>query len=232
MMDGAGWDKFHGDYKKLSKKLSTMNLEFTVHPPAWDINLTAEMEDLRKVAFQIHQDTLKFSADIGAAHMVFHPGFSGSPCFSKKTAQARAHEAVCSLAEIANKCGVKLAFENVGYHGQSIYTEEEYSHALDQVDPIVGYLIDTGHANVNHWDIKSLIVKVSSRLIGYHIHDNNGKSDQHLPMGMGTIGWDEIYKAMIKVHSVDFDYVLEYAPGTDFKSYEEGKNLLGHILNN
>lgn len=226
MMDAAGWDSYGGDYSKLVKELRALGAEYSVHPAAWDINLTAEMELLRDAAFCHHMDVLRFCADIGAYQMVLHPGFSYSPCFDKETAKKRAHEATCKLAKEAKRLGVKLAFENVGYNGASIYTEEEYARALDEIDPVVGYLIDIGHANVNHWDIPALMEKVSDRLIGLHIHDNDGTSDAHLPIGQGNVDWDKVIPAMKKIRCKECEYILEYAPGTSLEMLERDKDML------
>ena len=226
MMDAAGWDIYRSNYKDLIAGLNERGLHYSVHPAAWDINLTAEMGILRDAAYRHHLDALEFSAQIGASQMVLHPGFANSPCFSKETARKRAFETTCKLAEIAKKSGVKLAYENVGYNGQSIYTMEEFIHALDDVDSIVGYLVDIGHANVNHWDIPALIRAVSYRLFGLHIHDNTGKGDNHLPIGRGTSDWHGIYDAMREIKNPDCEFILEYAPGLPLTYLEEGKALL------
>ena len=134
-------------------------------------------------------------------------------------------------AEEAKKAGVRLAFENVGYHGSSIYTQEEYIHALDGVDPIVGYLIDVGHAHVNAWDIPGTIDAVSHRLYGLHLHDNRGNCDAHLPMGEGTIPWDQVLAAIGRIQTPECEFVLEYAPMQPLERLRSGEEMLGSIVN-
>ena len=231
MMDAGAWDSFHGQYARLAEELRGLGAEYSVHPAAWDINLTAEMEILRDAAYRHHLEALEFSARLGASQMVVHPGFAYSPCFDKGTAKKRAHEAVCRLAEEAGKAGVKLAFENVGYNGASIYTEEEFLAALDGVDPVAGYLIDIGHANVNRWDIPGMIEKLSGRLFGLHIHDNNGSCDAHLPIGEGTVDWEAVFAAMEKIRTPGCEYILEYAPGLPLEKLKRDGALLEKKLN-
>jgi len=230
MMDGAGWDSCHGDFNGMAESLKELGLHYSVHPAAWDINLTAEMEIFREAAYRHHLAALEFSARLGASQMVVHPGFAYSPAFSKETAKKRAHETICRMAEEAKKAGVKLAFENVGYNGTSIYTEEEFLHALDDVDPIVGYLIDVGHANVNQWDIPGMIDALSHRLFGLHLHDNCGNCDAHLPMGEGSIPWDKVLEAMGRIQTPGCEFVLEYAPMQPLEKLETGKALLEEKL--
>ena len=229
MMDAAGWDCWHADYSKLIPELKKRPLHYTVHPAAWDINLTAEMKILRDAAYQHHLSALNFTAELGAKQMVLHPGFAYSPCFNKDTARQRAHEAACSLAEEAKKLGVQLAYENVGYNGASIYNYEQYKHSLDDVDESVSYLIDIGHAHVNDWDDPQLIRDLKGRLAGLHIHDNNGRGDQHLPIGKGNQDWDALAAAMREITDPECEFVLEYAPGVPLDYLVKGTEFLKNI---
>lgn len=56
--------------------------------------------------------------------------------------------------------------------------------------------IDFGHANtmgkVNDF------IKVLKSASHVHIHDNHGKSDEHLAIGEGTIDWNKVSKALIR----------------------------------
>ena len=226
MMDGASWDSYNGDFSALVRELRARDVEYSVHPAAWDINLAAETEILRDAAYDHHCQAMHFAAEIGASQVVLHPGFVGSPCFSKETSKRRAKEATQRLAKDAKALGLKLAFENVGYNGQSIYTEEEYVTALDDVDPVVGYLIDIGHAHLNGWNIPQMIERVSHRLLGLHIHDNSGKYDEHLPIYCGTVPWEDVFRAMKENCRSDCEYILEYVPGTHLDALTSGKRVL------
>lgn len=226
MLDGASWDRHYGNLSDLARRLRRKDVSYSLHPTAWDTNLTAEMKFLRETAYDHHLHALKFAAEVGARQMVLHPGFVGSPCFSKTVAQQRSREATQSLAEVAKTLGVRLALENVGYKGQSIFNEEEFVSALDGIDETVGFLIDLGHAHLNHWNIPRLIDSVSDRLIAFHIHDNNGQGDQHLPIFDGTIPWAETFTAMKRNHNLNCEYILEYAPGFSLETLTKGKEVL------
>lgn len=225
MMDGAAWDGYAADFSELARELKQRNVNYSIHPAAWDINLTAETKILRAAAYEHHLQVLRFAAELGASQVVLHPGFVGSPAFSRNTAKERAKEAIVRLAEVAKSLGVRLAMENVGYGGQSIYTEEEFCTVLDDVDPVVGYLIDLGHAHLNNWNIPELIEKVAPRLLALHIHDNNGEGDQHLPIFEGTIDWQPIFAA-VSLCNEDCEFILEYAPGTPLQELTKGREIL------
>ena len=225
MMDGRAWDNVDGTWARLVKGLRECGASLSVHPAAWDTNLTSETKAIRDATMRLHVDTIRFAAEIGAHQVVLHPGFSGSPAFDKAEARSRARAATEALIAVAKPLGIKLAFENVGYHGSSIYSFEEFSVALEGLDDTVGYLIDTGHAHINGWDIPKLIRRVSGRLYGLHIHDNDGLSDQHLPIYGGNIEWQGIFDAM-KSAPEDCEFILEYAPGVPLERLSEGKSIL------
>lgn len=109
---------------------------------------------------------------------------------------------------IARPRGVKLAVENVGYQGTAIFTMNEFSSFLDPMDDNVGYLIDTGHAFIDHWDIPRLIRTVQDRLLALHLHDNAGSFDQHLAIGEGSIPWEPIWDS-VRSTEMRFQLVLE-----------------------
>ena len=229
MMDAAGWDVWQADYSKLIPELKKRPVHYSVHPAAWDINLTAEMKILRDAAFAHHLSALQFTAEIGGGQMVLHPGFAYSPCFNKAVARQRAREAGSALAVEAKKLGVRLAWENVGYHGSSIYTCEEYKHSLDGMDENISYLIDIGHAHVNGWDVPQLIRDLKGRLAGLHIHDNNGKGDQHLPIECGNQDWTALADAMREITDPDCEFILEYAPMLPLDYLTKGTEFLKQI---
>jgi sugar phosphate isomerase/epimerase len=225
MQDGEGWDDLGGRWGTLEAELPKTGAAFSVHPPAWDINLTSPVKELRDAAFAVHEKSIRFAGRIGASQVVLHPGFCNSPAFDKARTRGMAREAAEGLVKIAKPLGIHLAFENVGYHGTSIYDEEEYCYALDGMEETLGFLLDTGHAHLNGWDVAGLIDRLKDRLYGIHIHDNMADADRHLPINDGNLGWSRIFKAMRKI-TRDCDVVLEYAPGTPLDRLREGFGIL------
>jgi sugar phosphate isomerase/epimerase len=225
MLDGAGWDNVDGLWDQLALDLPKTGAVFSVHPAAWDTNLTSPVKALREAALQLHKDTIRFAKKIGAAQVVLHPGFAYSPAFDKKQARIWAAEATEQLIAAAKPLGIRLAFENVGYHGASIYDFDEYCHALNGLDDTVGYLVDTGHAHINGWDVAAMIDRVQDRLYGIHLHDNGGDADQHLPIYEGNLNWPEIFESIRRIPR-DCDLILEYTPGTPLERLARGRDIL------
>lgn len=229
MMDGEKWNEMEALFDSLADQLNKLPVEYSVHPPAWDINLTSENKEIRKASFIEYKKAIEFASAIHASHVVIHPGFCFSPVFSKEIAKQRAHDYINQLCEIAEPLNVRLAVENVGYNGASIYTQEEYVDCLNHVNDIAGFLIDVGHAQLNGWNISELIYSVKDRLIGLHLHDNDGFTDEHLPIQEGKMDWEKIMKTLHD-HHIPCELILEYAPETPLETLKKGKDFLNKSI--
>jgi len=225
MMDAEKWNDMELLFEPLAKELNKFPIQYSIHPPAWDINLTSENKEIRNASFNEYKKAIEFAGMIKARHVVIHPGFCYSPIFKKETAKQRAHDSINRLCEIAEPLNVRLAVENVGYHGTSLYTQDEFVVSLQDTAETAGYLIDVGHAHLNRWDVSEVIHAVKDRLIGLHLHDNGGLSDDHLPITEGKINWEKIIRT-INDDQIQCDFILEYAPATSLEKLKAGKDIL------
>lgn len=100
----------------------------------------------------------------------------------------RARGVLREMSLVAKESGIMLALENLpsGYLG---HTPEEIMMLLDGTDPGgIGVCFDSGHANLS-----GRFIDFAKALLPYsvttHIHDNDGKQDQHKFPGEGNIDW-------------------------------------------
>lgn len=225
MLDGGGWNEFEKHGNELASMLSAKNAVYSVHTPIWDMNLTSENAQARRAALEAYQNSIAFAASIGAEHVVLHPGFCYAPVFDKKIARQRAKEAIEALCGWNEKYGELLLVENVGNPGTSIFTQEEYVGFIRSFDGAVGSLLDIGHAHLCGWGLPEVISGLKSYLFAVHLHDNDGKSDSHLPMGDGSIQWPTVFQALRDCNP-ELRLVLEYNIGTPLKRLQMGKEVL------
>ena len=78
---------------------------------------------------------------------------------------------------------------------------------LDDAD--VGICLDFGHAHLDG-DVVDAIETVSEHLIATHVHDNRGRTDDHLVPFDGTIDWPG---ALTAVQKVGYDGTLMFEIG-------------------
>ncbi|MBP2076874.1 sugar phosphate isomerase/epimerase family protein [Oceanobacillus polygoni] len=227
-IDGSKWELTESQFEEMAAMLKELPVQYTVHPPAFDINLTSENKAVRETAFSEYKKSIQFAGMIDASHVVIHPGFCFSSVFDKQVAQERAIVYIKQLSAIAKENHVKLAIENVGYNGSSIFTQEEFTVFLDknfEHDESVGYLIDVGHALLNQWDIPKLIADTKHRLLALHLHDNNGTSDDHLPIYEGKMEWEAIFNT-IREEEINCEFILEYDQNIPLEKLREGKEII------
>ena len=128
-----------------------------------------------------------------------------------RDAGERNAEAVAAVAARAAELGQRIMVENMG---GGFGTPDELRPLLDAADN-VDFHLDIGHANVRPYGqpnrLASLLEAFGDRIAHVHLHDNKGRYDDHLPLGVGTLdfrdsarrlratGWDGTLT--LEVHS-------------------------------
>ena len=119
-----------------------------------------------------------------------------------------ARRSVEALQRAAAALGVRVAVEvipnELSRAGSLVHFVEEDIEESD-----AGICLDFGHAHLDG-DVVDAIEIVSGHLIATHVHDNRGKTDDHLVPFDGTIDWPAALTAVQKV-GYDGTLLLELA---------------------
>jgi len=124
---------------------------------------------------------------------------------NNRTAALRSVEEIARLAE---PLGIKVALEVIPNPLSDAATLVELLEK-DLEAPRTGICLDFGHAFLMG-DVADTIETVAEHLITTHVHDNNGKNDDHLVPFEGRINWDIALMTMQKV-GYDGTYLMELA---------------------
>jgi sugar phosphate isomerase/epimerase len=160
----------------------------------------------RQAAVREADAALNIARRIPAEVFVLHLGTPASKGGeNNRTAAFRSVEEICRLAE---PVGIRVALEVI---------PNPLSDAASLVDllekdldaPRTGICLDFGHAFLLG-DVADTIETVAEHLITTHVHDNNGRKDDHLVPFEGRINWDIALMTMQKV-GYDGTYVMELA---------------------
>jgi len=128
---------------------------------------------------------IEWSAELGARVVVLHPGRITEGETDAGYVE-RLGNNIAPLVITAETEEITLALENMPY-------EREHTEVMAQVARLLAserlvVCLDTGHAHINEGLRRAL--EVGGEQIGHiHLHDNDGKSDQHLLPGEGNINW-------------------------------------------
>jgi sugar phosphate isomerase/epimerase len=126
---------------------------------------------------------------------------------------------------IARKLNVYLAIENID-------CQRLFVKVMDSIDDeYLKFCYDSGHNNAFDYGYPYL-EKYGNRLITLHLHDNDGKADQHTLNRYGSIDWDKIASLLAICPKVNLDYELLFYKKCDLSPkealeicYKQGKDL-------
>lgn len=227
-MEGAAW--WHPEaIRAVEQARPAFAGTVSIHPPAWDVNMASYTGPVREMSIRIYREAIDIAQRLRAAYVVLHVGWRGAACFPAAEYLARAEDAIRPLVPDAREAGVRIAVENVGWLGSEICDQAEFTALIHRLPEGAGALLDVGHARLAGWDLDAALRDLAPRMIAVHLHDNNGRSDQHLPIGQGLTDWASVLPALDRMPA-ECTYVLEYAPGTAMELLRQGADLVSRHL--
>ena len=221
----AGWEIVaDGNYRldspenvsRIADAIGSLSLGITVHAPYGDLNLATLnypiwRESIRQICTCIER------ASEWTDRVTFHPGYL-SPVGKMLPDRAWQQQktALVEIGKIAEDHGVTACLENmIGIKEFLCRMPGELAGMVEGI-PGIGTTIDIGHAHTNG-QVREFLscLPTASHL---HVHDNHGVSDEHLPLGAGTIDWGPVGRAI----SRDYRGVVV----VEGRSLEEGRESL------
>jgi sugar phosphate isomerase/epimerase len=161
------------------------------------LSLAAGDETQRKRAVEETRVVLDVATVVPYKILVLH---AGVPAPHGKAADNHLASMVRSLEDlspIAEGAGVRLALEVIPNALSSAAALVELIES-DLEATHLGLCMDVGHARLMG-DVVDAIEGSAGHLITTHLHDNRGRSDDHLVPGQGVIDWDAALLALQKV---------------------------------
>jgi sugar phosphate isomerase/epimerase len=161
---------------------------------AYFLPIASPFHELRERAGEILERALDVFAEVGAACVNVHPdGLIGHD----EGVVARNVEAIGRLTAEAADRGMTLMVENLG---RSAARPDDLRPLFEAVDGLAFHL-DVGHANMSRRPgepnrTAELLQAFGERLAHVHVHDNLGVDDLHLPLGVGTVDWPWVVRAL------------------------------------
>jgi len=138
-----------------------------------------------------------------------HPAGLGAdpPVRPAGDSRAAARRSIEELQRIAQPLGVQIAVEVIP---NELSRAGSIVHFVEDDLDGVGICLDFGHAHLDG-DVIDAVDTVSEHLIATHVHDNRGRSDDHLLPFDGTIDWAATLLAVQKI-GYDGPFMFEIVP--------------------
>lgn len=171
---------------------------FTAGRWSTPLTLSSADRDARAHAVDEAERALHIARRIPFKVLVAHLGVPRwAPTAAADNSRDAARRSIEELAALAAPLGVRVAVEvfpnELSRTGSLVHFVERVIDAAD-----VGICLDVGHAHLEG-DVGDAIETVSEHLIAVEVHDNQGRTDDHLVPFEGTIDWAAALTAVQKV---------------------------------
>jgi len=206
-------DGFHALNKKSVSVLKNIgdscDFKYSVHAPFADINIASPSKPMLSAMLGRLRGSIAWTNALNAYLWVFHPGIrTGISSFYPGMDWLQNLETTRSLVKIAEEYGVKIAIENVPESYQFLMKSvEDFTKFYAETNEDIGLTLDVGHANIND-QIDHFLTTFGGRIVHMHLSDNDGKSDQHLGIGYGSVDWER-FAATIRRTNYDKIVIVE-----------------------
>lgn len=180
------------ELESIQEELTSLSLEPIIHSAVYDINLASLNPLIRRASIRQTVESIRFAARIGAKIVIIHPGRLPKDYSSVYLKNSRINllTSLNVMARMAGRMGVMLAIENSprGRAHRLVANPQEHLYILRRLGSAhLGALLDIGHAHTWGFDLREYIRSLADYILLFHLHDNRGDADEHLPLGRGTI---------------------------------------------
>ena len=221
--------------KEMHDALSSYNFGVLSHYP-WYFSVAHPYDSVQKAIEREFGLAFEAASLFGAKLATIHTEWMPPSVQERGVRVAKTSESVKRLSKLALEHGLQLLVENFGASSFSI---KDFEGLFSEVD--VGMTFDVGHAAKSDGEgVPSYIKHFRKRIRHVHLHDNNKREDQHLPLGAGKIGIPSVVKELkgfydgtitLEIHSEDRDYLKMSREKLEMlwygkKKFEENKEYL------
>lgn len=185
-----------------------------LHGPYWDIDPCFAPHEPEYATFlKYWRKTLALAERLQVRYVVYHLYNHRFAPWERAAKYAAAMASLDTVRAMAAEHGVLLAVENTeitSATGAELLTQEEYIQLVRAL-PDCAAMIDIGHANCAGWDLTVLIAALADRIVGYHLHNNDGCTDSHRRIREGALDAARLL-AQIARSTPQAVLTLEYSP--------------------
>ncbi|MCW4050869.1 MAG: sugar phosphate isomerase/epimerase [Candidatus Bathyarchaeota archaeon] len=179
--------------ERLQDLRASYELNFSVHAPYADTNLSADDDLIREWILKRIRASIRFASELEAKCLVVHPGWTtATDRFMKGKAWELNLRSLLWLLRYAEEYGVSMLVENVPEPTPYLLiTVNDFELFYEEMQLDIGMVLDVAHANLQG-ETLDFIDRFSDKIKHLHVSDNHGESDQHLPIGEGSIDWKQV----------------------------------------
>jgi sugar phosphate isomerase/epimerase len=177
---------------EMARLMEEQGRTITFHGPFMDLATGGLDERIREVTVWRLQRTMELVPVFRPQSVVFHAGYDERRYHAHRAEWLSGSVATWGpLIQQAEEMGVVIHLENVYEQ-----TPEMILALIEEMDSEhLGFCLDMGHMNVfGEVALSEWLDALGPHLKEVHLHDNNGHSDSHGPIGSGTAPFQELFQ--------------------------------------
>ncbi len=144
-------------------------------------------EAVRLAGQALVQNRMEMVARLGGDVVIMHPPNGKGPANSTPAHVAQLKKSLDALQPLARTLGVRIAIENMIDENFGIIRDLLATFPPDYL----GLCYDSGHGHISKNGLDNLET-LRDRLIALHLHDNDGKNDQHKLILTDSVDWPRL----------------------------------------
>ncbi len=170
--------------------------------------------------------SLEVAGDLGAEKIVLHPAHGVGLVKRVPDLLSRyLAEALATVLGRADDLGLRICLENMTPGTFSLSEPEEFDEPLRRY-PALEVTLDLGHAHIrSSEEHRSLafIERHGDRIGHVHASDNRGREDEHLPVGVGSVDFPRVIRALVRSGYESTVTVEVFAPDREYLARSRDK---------
>lgn len=224
---GEKFDLESGIIKEIKRISKNNNISLNLHAMQF-LPISSLIPGVSREALKFAEKEIILAKKVGAKRITIHGGHKDMP--SRKTAITKNFEILIKnlkeIIKLGEKYGIKIGLENSYNPLCLIRKPEDLFKVVNSVKGL-GITFDIGHANTIGLDLIKFFKKVKKFVVNIHIHDNDGKNDQHALIGKGNINFKVFLKECKNLNYYG-PFILELFPHSNAL---KGKEIFLNIWN-
>lgn len=194
-----------GEITDLSRMLKENGISCTCHGPYMDLSPGAVDNRIREVTVDRFKKALDVAGKLEASNLIFHSGYERWHFDSKIEIwfenSLRTWEEVLKGKDELPRVLIENVFEE---------DPEPLLELLKFFKDRLFFCFDTGHFNVySNRSIDYWMEKLGRWIKEFHLHDNFGRDDDHLPIGSGNFPFMDLKSLIVSLTDPQILYVIE-----------------------
>jgi len=149
------------------------------------------IQSVQEACLKVLERCAQIFSTLGAKIMNIHPCYLSPPAMRKDRVLFHI-QSLQPIVEMAASYGLTLVLENYSAPFDRVAT---FKTLLEEV-PGLKLHLDFGHTNFGRDDHDVFCRELGEHLRHVHFSDNRSRSDDHMPLGVGTVDWKNAVNAL------------------------------------